>query len=83
VPSPGSADTWSCAASAPIAGYTGVTISANQTEKLAKITRISPVMSDHALLENLIPMRTLGRSSPWRRAYMGLDQEKQPQLMTT
>ncbi len=25
----------------------------------------------------------LGRSSPWRRAYMGLDQEKQPQLMTT
>jgi hypothetical protein len=34
-----------------------VIISANQTEKLAKITRISPVMSDRALLENLIPMR--------------------------
>ena len=27
--------------------------------------------------------RPLVRSSPWRRAQMGLDQEKQPQLMTT
>jgi hypothetical protein len=34
-----------------------VIITANQTGKLAKITRISPVMSDRALLENLIPMR--------------------------
>ncbi len=25
----------------------------------------------------------LARSSPWRRAYISLDQEKQPQLMTT
>jgi hypothetical protein len=38
-----------------------VIISANQTEKLAKITRISPVMSDRALLENLIPMRAIRR----------------------
>ena len=29
------------------------------------------------------PIASLSRSSPWRRAYMGLDQEKQPQLMTT
>ena len=41
VPSSGSADTWSRAASASIVGY-AVIISQTRPEKLAKITRISP-----------------------------------------
>ena len=39
--------------------------------------------ADDRLAPRGAPELPLDRSSPWRRACMGLDQEKQPQLMTT